>query len=166
MRDAFGGAFMIRLFLVFIFVYMFFTAMALNYAKAFKVKNMVINYLQDNEVIDLSDMHAAEVDKMYKYFNDEILAKQNYKVNTNRMDCDYDKEPNIVHCQDGIKIIQITPNKEQTNKLGTYYKVETYFAWDIWFLEKLTALTSSKSDGTSATGIWKISGETRPIVKQ
>ena len=38
MRDAFGGAFMIKIFIIFIFVYICLTAMALNYAKAFKVK--------------------------------------------------------------------------------------------------------------------------------
>ena len=38
MRDAFGGAFMIKLFLVFILIYVCFIALALNYAKAFKVK--------------------------------------------------------------------------------------------------------------------------------
>ena len=44
MRDAFGGAFMIKIFIVFIFVYICLTAMALNYAKAFKVKNEIITY--------------------------------------------------------------------------------------------------------------------------
>ena len=38
MRDAFGGTFMIQVFLVFILIYISFTALALNYAKAFKAK--------------------------------------------------------------------------------------------------------------------------------
>ena len=41
MRDAFGGAFMIKIFLIFIIVYVCFTALARNYAKAFKVKNKI-----------------------------------------------------------------------------------------------------------------------------
>ena len=49
MRDAFGGAFMIKLFLVFIIIYVSFTALALNYAKAFKVKNKIIEYIETNE---------------------------------------------------------------------------------------------------------------------
>ena len=43
MRDSFGGVFMTNLFLVFIFIYVAFTAVSLNYAKAFKVKNKTLN---------------------------------------------------------------------------------------------------------------------------
>ena len=50
MRDAFGGTFMIQVFLVFILIYISFTALALNYAKAFKVKNKVIDYLENTEI--------------------------------------------------------------------------------------------------------------------
>ena len=42
MRDAFGGAFMIKLFLVFLAIYIGFTAVAVNYAKAFKVKKFLL----------------------------------------------------------------------------------------------------------------------------
>ena len=166
MRDAFGGAFMIRLFLVFIFIYMFFTAIALNYAKAFKVKNKVIDYLQDNEIIDMKGMYAAEYEKMGSYFEKEVLGHLNYRVDTDSMNCDREDQPNIVYCENGIKIIQITPSIVQTNKLGTYYKVETYFTWSIPFLRKLMALSSNNPDGETAHGIWTISGETRPIVKE
>ena len=37
MRDAFGGEFMLRIFLIFILIYILFTAVVLNYAKAFKL---------------------------------------------------------------------------------------------------------------------------------
>ena len=36
MRDAFGGAFSIQIFLIFILIYVSFIAVSLNYAKAFK----------------------------------------------------------------------------------------------------------------------------------
>lgn len=38
MRDAFGGAFMIKVMLIFLGIYIAFMAVALNYAKAFRVK--------------------------------------------------------------------------------------------------------------------------------
>ena len=87
MRDAFGRAFMIRLFLVFIFIYMFFTAIALNYAKAFKVKNRIIDYLEDNEIMDLNGQNASEYDKMDKFIEEELLGTLNYHVDTSTMDC-------------------------------------------------------------------------------
>ena len=58
MRDAFGGAFMIKIFLIFIIVYVCFTALALNYAKAFKVKNAIIDYLEDKEIGSIKNMSA------------------------------------------------------------------------------------------------------------
>ena len=53
MRDAFGGTFMIQIFIVFILVYISFTALALNYAKAFKVKNFIVDYLEEEEIMNL-----------------------------------------------------------------------------------------------------------------
>ena len=165
MRDAFGGAFMIKLFLVFIFVYMFFTAIALNYAKAFKVKNKVIDYLEDNEIIDMKGMHAAEYEKMGSYFEKEVLGALNYRVSTNSMPCEKNDE-RLVYCQNGIKISQYTANADQRNKLGTYYKVETFFTWNLSFLKKLTEISSNRPNGEVSGGMWVISGETRAIVRE
>ena len=43
MREAFGGTFTIQLILLFLAIYIAFIAVALNYAKAFRVKNQIIN---------------------------------------------------------------------------------------------------------------------------
>ena len=165
MRDAFGGEFMIRLFLIFIFIYMFFTAIALNYAKAFKVKNKVIDYLEDNEIIDMTGMHAAEYERMASYFEKEVLGNLNYRISTDTMTCDWE-DRRLVYCQDGIKIIQLTANSKQRNKLGTYYRVDTYFTWNLGFLRKLTALSRETPNSEVSGGIWVISGESRIIVNE
>ena len=52
MRDAVGGTFMIRVFLIFLATYIIFIAIALNYAKAFRVKNKVIDIIEQNEGIN------------------------------------------------------------------------------------------------------------------
>ena len=174
MRDAFGGAFMIRLFLVFVCIYMFFTAIALNYAKAFKVKNKVIDYLEDNEIYNVGQLNVEEADAMSEYLEKELLGKLNYHAETSVMDCqdvskDACSEPNgigVVYCQNGIKITQYCPSSVNRNKLGTYYRVDTYFTWSLPFLKQLMALSNSGPNGDVASGIWKISGETRTIVKQ
>ena len=49
MRESFGGAFMLKLVIVFIVVYISFMAVAINYAKAFRVKNNVINILEQHQ---------------------------------------------------------------------------------------------------------------------
>lgn len=52
MREAFGGAFTIKLMLIFLAIYIAFIAVALNYAKAFRVKNKIIDIIEQNEGID------------------------------------------------------------------------------------------------------------------
>ena len=49
MRESFGGAFMIKLVLVFIVIYISFMAVAVNYAKAFRVKNRLINLVEQHQ---------------------------------------------------------------------------------------------------------------------
>ena len=46
MRDAFGGTFMLKLFMVFFIIYVSFIGVALNFAKIYRVKNNVINILE------------------------------------------------------------------------------------------------------------------------
>ena len=48
MRDAFGGAFMLKLFLFFIIIYICIMAGAISYTKAFRVKNGIINIIEQN----------------------------------------------------------------------------------------------------------------------
>ena len=162
MRDAFGGAFMIRLFLVFIFIYMFFTAIALNYAKAFKVKNKIIDYLEDNEVIDVGGANANVMDKMEKYISHEVVDGLRYRI-TN-MKCEHQLPE--VYCDNGIIIYQYDAKADRSDSIGVYYKVKTFFAWDIGFLSILAKLGSDAPENDGSTGLWTISGETRTIIRQ
>jgi hypothetical protein len=159
MRDAFGGAFMIKLFLVFIIVYVGFIAVALNYAKAFKVKNKVVEYLETNEIQSIKTMTAVDFTEMEEYFEKDILGKMNYRVNKS---CPKEYE----YCQNGILIVKVHPTESQTNKLGDYYKVSTYFGWSIPFINAILAINGSDRNAPTVTGIWTISGETRPIVNE
>ena len=145
MRDVFGGAFMIRLWIVFIVIYVSFTAVALNYAKAFKAKNAVIEYLEDHEISNLNDISAQAESEMIDYFDSEIVGNLNYK-----------HELNI-----GIKIERVLPSGS-TNKLGVYYRVTTYFGYDITFLNIISGLSGNGREG-KINSLWKIVGETRPI---
>ena len=160
MRDAFGGAFMIRLFIVFIFIYMVFTAMALNYAKAFKAKNRVIDYLEDNEISEI-DKNVVSSMAWQTYLEEMVLKDLGYNVPTENMVCTGDED----YCANGIRITSIKTKSDAANHV-IYYKVETYFNWTIPFLRKLTELNSNSQPGETPSGVWAISGETRPIVVQ
>ena len=161
MRDAFGGAFMIRLFIVFIIIYIGFTAVALNYAKAFKVKNLVVSYLEDHEISDLTTMTAEADADFVAYIDKEIVNRLGYinKINSCNGTGDTDK----VRCYEaGIMIEQIEPNNNQKNKLGVYYRVTTYFGFQLPFFDRILAL-SGRDNGQNVIGRWRIIGETRPI---
>lgn len=162
MRDAFGGEFMIRIFLIFILIYILLTAVAINYAKAFKAKDLVISYLEENEIIDLDSITAADFEAMSNYFEIELVGgyKYTYEIDINADSCNQAN----VHCyHPGIKIEQIEKPAD-ANKLGVYYKVSTYFGYNIGFLKLLRAGNGS-IDTSGGLGFWEVSGETRPIVK-
>lgn len=173
MRDAFGGAFMIKIFLVFIFIYICFTSIALNYAKAFKVKNEVIEYLEKNEITDLKNMNASEMQEMEDYFEKQILSKLNYKVNEDNF-CDYiTYDPNTDYCNNiGIVILNkgAAPDTQDVPlsvSEGTYHTVHTYIGWSTGFLKPLLALNGNNNENQAAVdGYWTISGETRVIVRK
>ena len=80
MRDAFGGSFMIMIFLVFIMVYISFTAVALSYAKAFKVKNAVIDFLEEWEVDGLKNIPADKMAEFESFIDSEIVGNKNYNM--------------------------------------------------------------------------------------
>ena len=167
MRDAFGGAFMIKLFLVFIFIYVFFTAIALNYAKAFKVKNKVIEYIEANEITDISKMSSTAYSEMKDYFERELMGDMNYKA---EIGCQSTNLKNlkgtVEYCSNGIRIEKFEPKrvKDGSNKLGVYYKVSTAVGWTVPFINKLLHL--SNDSGEVDKGTWIVSGETRTIVRE
>ena len=79
MKEAVGGTFMIYVLLIFLAVYITFLAVALNYAKAFRVKNSVIDIIEQNEGIDeFSDQNVkGDVINMIE----TRLRDYNYNVN-------------------------------------------------------------------------------------
>ena len=71
MKEAYGGATNLYLFLFFFVVYVSFLAFALQFAKAYRVKNYVIDALEqgqyDGEAMD-SGTNREIAEKLHKYF--------------------------------------------------------------------------------------------------
>lgn len=165
MRDAFGGSFMIMIFLVFIMVYISFTAVALSYAKAFKVKNAVIDFLEEWEVDGLENIRADKMAEFESFIDSEIVGNKNYNMSGDRDFCKNNSKKGMLCSPVGIVISQSEAD-ERTK--GHYYTVYTYVGWDIGFFSKLAALNGNKKDPEvgDVTGTWKISGQTRLIVNK
>lgn len=153
MNDAFGGAFLIRVFLIFVIIYIVLTAVAINYAKAFKAKNLIIEYLESNETVTVgNDMTVIDNNALTDFFQLELLGNLSYKASN--IDCaNYDIDTNHGdYCNPDYGVV-IKKLGGHGNTEGIYYKVSTFFGWDL-----------PVANIFSSNGIWQISGETRLIV--
>lgn len=130
MRESFGGTFMINLVLIFIVIYVSFMAVAVNYAKAFRVKNNVINILEQNE-FQLGD----GIDGI-----DSYLANVPYNLNGNASvssNCNNvafgntDKTKSTVLTERGVCITQL--GDKSSKKI--YYKVTSYISIEFPFFD-------------------------------
>lgn len=123
MREAFGGTFMIKLMLIFLTIYIAFIAVALNYAKAFRVKNKIIDIIEQNEGIsdynDVSD--KSVIGSINTYLN-----SVSYYVSLDNITASYD-EDNDSYCNKRGYCIEGTSSPDNGNGITSkYYKVTTY----------------------------------------
>lgn len=167
---------MIQIFLIFILIYIGFTAVALNYAKAFKVKNAVIDYLENSEISSLDGMTAEDFRQMEEFFATEIIGKTGYHFQQNGQNICQGRgiETNlegktVAICDESGVIIRQSNIDENGNVIkgnteGVYYTVSTFVGWSIPFLNKLLALNGNNEQKETIMGVWEISGQTRLIV--
>lgn len=162
MRDSFGGVFTINLLLVFIFIYVTFTAVSLTYAKAFQIKNKVIDFIEQNEITSLDEGYLSS--KLAQL--DSIIASANYNVACEDINTEDGKVTDATgavtgYCYKGIKINMIE-NKtiEGTEVSKIKYQITTGVTWNLGTLNKILVIggESENSRGT-VIGTWKITGE-------
>ena len=162
MRDAFGGVFMMRLMLVFVFIFVAFTAISLNYAKAFRIKNSIIDFVEQQEIMDLDNLfHSSNSSKLAKL--DKILDNANYNKECQNVDSNgrigRDAMDGKAYCYRGIVI-------EQAGMVDKtiIYKVYTYADWNLGALNMILALGGQSPNSKYViNGSWEISGEARVV---
>ena len=124
MKEGIGGSFMIYVLLVFLAVYITFLAVAFNYARAFRVKNKVIDIIEQNEGMSFTDISdSSTLGQIENY-----LGQVSYVVaGIDRNDCP-ETEYEYINSERGY-CIDYVPG---TN--GEYYKVKTFIKLEIPFL--------------------------------
>ena len=122
MRESFGGAFIIKLALIFIIIYVSFMAVAINYAKAFRVKNGVINILEQYQYSGVANDPALE--QVHTYLNS---VPYHYGDNVNILNHCQNQGGNLT--EDGACIV--TKGSEESR----YYRVITYISIDFPFFQ-------------------------------
>lgn len=85
MRDAFGGTFMFKLMIIFIVFYVSFMTIAVSYAKTFKMKNGVINILEQYQNVEgtqlMSKVDSYLSNQAYNYGENDSVSN-NCKMNS------------------------------------------------------------------------------------
>ena len=127
MKEGIGGTFMIYVLLIFLAVYITFLAVAFNYARAFRVKNKVIDIIEQNEGIqDYNDTSDSSVLGQIDTYLGEVSYIVNGIDDSNCSGYDYiNKERG--YCIDEYSITI------DGNDYG-YYKVKTFIRLEIPFM--------------------------------
>lgn len=116
---------MIKLVLIFIVIYVSFMAVAVNYAKAFRVKNQLINYVEQTQY-----RYGDSTDNIENY-----LAKVPYNVtdsnNGLKQACDADAE-NTTEKSVFVHGACIAPRCDKDSG-SCYYRITTYISVDFPF---------------------------------
>lgn len=157
MRDAFGGVFMMRLMLVFIVIYVAFTAVSLNYAKAFKIKNKIIDVVEQKEITDIASFFNGGNGKNTEQF-DNIISRANYTKQCNNGNGEIKNKDGAAtgYCYRGIIIEK---NEAKSTKDTIYYNIYTYADWNLGALNLLLALSGEQNHSEYVHGVWEITGE-------
>ena len=124
MRESFGGAFIIKLLLVFIIVYVSFMAVAINYAKSFRVKNRVINILEQNQY-DIDN--GADEFVITGIIEPELKSFAYDHSGSEKVENDCKSFANSRKTPRGVCIVPLG------NDSARYYRVITYIAIDFPF---------------------------------
>lgn len=116
MREAIGGALLIKLVMVFVVIYVCFLAIAINYSITFRVKNQIINIIEAYEDYDLAKEHIEEYVANVGYYRASVGT---VSINDG-------------NCTNGYCIEKLSSVR------GTYYKVTTYVSFDFPIFGKIT----------------------------
>ena len=132
MKEAFGGTFTLKLIMVFFIIYITFMGVALQIAKLYRIKNSVINHLEQNQYVfeeKISDSYT------------EYLRNIPYNIpNVSNLKevCENGKNGSAKYYSDqGICI-----EKKGTDE-SPYYKVSVYYLAEFPFLGVYVPLTIS-----------------------
>ena len=138
MRDAIGGVFTLQIILVFVLLINGYMAYSVNYTRAFRVKNEIINIIEQKEGFSEGGTAAKEISSLVKRAGYGLSTVQQQAVrnnnNVNGWYCN-GSEGYCVKCTDNTGNNKL--NSDDASYRGVYYSVKTYVNMDIpilnWF---------------------------------
>ena len=134
MREAVGGTFLFNLMIIFIFFFAAFLAIAINYSQAFRIKNQIINYIEQYEGINNDNDRKRRLD---------FINSSGYYREQN-CDCDRGGTANNYSCNnttDDVNGSSVSLNGQRANGLcirkltndngDVYYSVTTFVSFNL-----------------------------------
>ncbi|MEG2457354.1 MAG: hypothetical protein RSB41_00430 [Bacilli bacterium] len=134
MKESIGGTWLLGLVVLFIVLFSAFLAISINYTKAFKVKNQIINIIEQNEGYsnsskrNLSSVSDSELrssknteDKVYLYIRSIGYASES--ISQNKCNGIGDKE------EGGYCIQRICTENGSYYKVTSFVKIELPLMW-------------------------------------
>ncbi|MBE6153577.1 MAG: hypothetical protein E7166_05075 [Firmicutes bacterium] len=131
MREAIGGTFLFNIMIVFIFFFTAFLAIAINYSQAFRIKNQVINYIEQYE-----GMNETSEEEIIEYINSSGYYRNvDCSCDNNDYVClgNNDNTGSNVHLSsDSSRKAKGLCIKKLSNSNGdTYYRVTTFVSFNL-----------------------------------
>ncbi len=130
MRDAFGGIFSIQFLLVFLAIIICIVAIIMNYAKVFRVKNQMIDYIEQYE--GFTNNAQKHIEEYLGYMNYKVLISNKDKENASGITSSLTSNKNNLavgetYCEDNKYGYCIT---KANNIKGNYYLVTVYLHFE------------------------------------
>lgn len=156
MKDAIGGVFTLQAIVIALLIIMCLMAFAVNYSKAFRVKNEIRSIIEKSEGLSLSaETQINEVVRKHQYFlsdvYDEACKKLGYEVYTSADQNGGTGVKFCIKCEFANNMGEINQNPDYR---GAYYSIVTFVNIDVPIVNNLIPFTAN---------FFKISGETALI---
>lgn len=121
MRQALGNAFIMNIVIVIVIVIILMVISSLSYTKAFKVKNMIVSAIEENNGFNNKAIEQIDAN----------LAKMGYRINKNGIQtCDQSDLPEKCTPKNNSSSYRYCVYSCETSK-GSYYRVTSYMYFDI-----------------------------------
>jgi len=140
MKDAIGATWLMGIVLVFVVLFSGFLAFAVNYSKAFKVKNEIINILEKNMNYDQQTQEQIEkylIDIGYDYSGDKVTCPKDIygseiTTNSNKITDGIKKNNYCIKASDTVEVNEKTA--ATTYKVTTFVMVDMPLIWQSFYI--------------------------------
>lgn len=155
MKDAIGGTFTITAIIVALIIIMCLMAFAVNYSKAFRVKNEIRSIIEKNDGLTLdAEVEITTLLKKYNYYLDEkyedLCQKKGYDVFTGASENSATGIRFCIKCNYADNIGEMNKNPEYR---GAYYSIITFVDVDVPIINNIIPFTGSLFEVNGETAI-------------